>query len=288
LSENLDAYISQYTKNDRIKKILEYSTVFLGISPKKAPALFTLMAYVDFKMGVYYPDGGISQIILSLKKLCDMYGVKIKTHQEVKKITVKKDMAIGVQTTKKNFLCDIVVSNADYPFTEMELLPKKNRTYDIEYWKKKTIAPSAFILYLGIKGKVKKLKHHNLFFENDWQEHFNQIFENPSWPDKPSYYVSCPSKTDTTVAPKGCENLFVLIPIAPGLSDTNTMRKKYRDKVIADFESIIGESISNRIMVEKIFSQRDYSELYHAYKGTALGLAHTFFQSAFDRKNGNP
>ena len=63
LHQNLDSYISSYTANDRIKKILEYSTVFLGISPKRAPALFALLSYVDFKMGVFYPEGGINKII---------------------------------------------------------------------------------------------------------------------------------------------------------------------------------------------------------------------------------
>ncbi len=280
LHKNLDSYISQYTKNDRIKKILEYSTVFLGISPKKAPALFTLLSYVDFKMGVFYPNGGVYKIIDSLEKLCKENGVRVITNQEVEKIIIKNGKAEVIKTQNKTYNCDLVISNADYPFTETRLLEKQYRTYDEEYWKKKTIAPSAFILYLGIKGKVKNLKHHNLFFEHDWQNHFDEIFDDPKWPDKPSFYVSCPSKTDRTVAPSGCENLFVLVPVAPGLNDTDKIRKEYRDKIITELEEITGDIISDRIVFERIFAQRDYKELYNAYKGTALGLAHTFFQSA--------
>ena len=119
-----------------------------------------------------------------------------------------------------------------------------------------------------------------MFFEHDWQNHFDEIFDDPKWPDKPSFYVSCPSKTDRTVAPSGCENLFVLVPVAPGLNDTDKIRKEYRDKIITELEEITGDIISDRIVFERIFAQRDYKELYNAYKGTALGLAHTFFQSA--------
>lgn len=280
LHKSLDAYISQYTKNDRVKKILEYSTVFLGISPKKAPALFTLLSYVDFKMGVFYPDGGIHKIIESLEQLCKENNVRIITNQEVEKIVVENGKIIGVKTHNKTYTSDLVISNADYPFTETQLLEKKYRTYGQEYWKKKTIAPSAFILYLGIKGKVKNLKHHNLFFEHDWQKHFDEIFDDPKWPDKPSFYVSCPSKTDKTVAPKDCENIFVLVPVAPGLNDTDKIRKEYRTKIIKELEEMTGDILSDRILYERIFAQRDYKDLYNAYKGTALGLAHTFFQSA--------
>lgn len=281
--ESLDKYITRYTTNDKLRKILQYSMVFLGGSTKNTPALYSIMSHIDFHMGVFYPVGGIYSIIEALETLCRQYNVTIKTNQEVNRIGVEKNRATIVETAHKKYAADIVVSNADYPFTEVHLLEPKHQTYPASYWSKKTIAPSAFILHLGIRGKLKKLKHHNLFFADDWETHFDEIFTDPKWPDKPSYYVCCPTKSDTTVAPRGHENIFVLVPIASGLEDNEEIRKQYAARMLAHLESLAGEPIKKRIVTQRIFSLRDYQTLYNSYKGTALGLTHTLFQTAIFR-----
>jgi phytoene desaturase len=206
--------------------------------------------------------------------------VTIETSAEVKKICVTDANVTGVRTANGTYSADIVISNADYAFTETHLLDRKYQSYPESYWKKKTIAPSAFLIYLGVKGKIKNVSHHTLSFANNWQDHFEEIFKNPKWPNKPSYYVCCPSKTDPTVAPKNHENLFILVPVAAGISDTDTQRSRYAAKIIKDFEKLIGESISDRIVTQRIFSQRDFMSEYNAHNGTALGLAHTLTQTA--------
>lgn len=281
--ESLDKYISRFTQSDKIKKILEYSIVFLGGSPKNVPAFYSLMSHIDFNMGVFYPEGGISKTIEAFEKLCKDHHVKILPNQEVTQIEVSEAKAHTVKTKKASYQADLVISNADYPFTETQLLDSKWQTYPEKYWKKRTLAPSAFILYLGIKGRVKNLSHHNLFFANDWMKHFDEIFDQPALPNKPSYYVCCPSVTDPTVAPEGCENLFILVPVASGLEDSEDTRQVYADKIINHFEGLIHEKLQNRIVVQRIFSQRDFAEDYNAYQGTALGLAHTLMQTAIFR-----
>lgn len=281
--ESLDHYTKRFTKNNRIQQILQYSIVFLGGSPKNTPAFYSIMSHIDFNLGVFYPKKGIHSIIHALSTLCKSYGVTIETGKEVKKICVDDGKVTGIRTAEKEYYADIVISNADYAFTETHLLDKKYQTYDEKYWKKKTVAPSAFLIYLGVRGRVKNIKHHTLSFANNWQDHFEEIFNNPQWPKKPSFYVCCPSKTDSTVAPKNHENLFILVPVAAGIKDTDNQRSKYAAKMIKTLENLTGESISDRIITQRVFSQRDFMSEYNAYNGTALGLAHTLTQTAHMR-----
>lgn len=283
LFENMDKFTKKYFVSDEARKILMYNIVFLGGTPSNTPALYSLMSYVDFKMGVFYPMGGITEFINSLVSLCKDYKVKIKYGENVKSIKVNGNTAKKVITQKKSYEADIVISNADYHFTETKLLSKNSQTYPESYWKKKTIAPSAFILYLGVNKKLPKLEHHNLYLDSDWTMHFESIFNKPAWPDKPSYYICAPSKTDTNVAPRGMENLFILVPVAAGLKDTPAIRKKYTDQIIKHMEEIIGKEFKKDIVYLKTFAHNDFSELYNSYKGSALGLSHTLMQSALFR-----
>jgi len=175
---------------------------------------------------------------------------------------------------------DLVVSDADLAHVETELLDAGRRDREPEYWDGRTYAPSAFLLYLGGEGDVPNLEHHTLVLPTDWSGHFDQIFEEPAWPDDPAYYVCAPSVTDDAVAPAGHSNLFVLVPIAPGLEDGEATRRAYRDQVLADLAEHAGEDVRDRIVVEESFSVADFGERYNAPRGTALGLAHTLTQTA--------
>jgi phytoene desaturase len=282
--DKLDHYAKRYFSSDNIRKILEYTIVFLGGSPYDSPALYSLMSHVDFNLGVWFPiGGGIGQLVEAMVKIAKDNNVDFDFNNPVKKIIVKDGKIIGVETEKGIYDADIVVANADYPYVETNLLDEKYVSYDEKYWNKKKIAPSAFLMYLGLNKRLKTLTHHNLYFDSSWDRHFDDIFHNPKWPENPSYYVSCTSKTDKSVAPKDCENVFILIPVAPDLDDTDELRKKYSEKILKHLENLTGESIIDSIIFKKIFTHRDFSERYNAFKGTALGLAHTLRQTAVFR-----
>ncbi len=281
--DSIDKYTRRYFSTDKVRKILQYNIVFLGGTPKNTPALYALMAHIDFNQGVFYPMGGFGKIVEGLVSVAKEQGVAINYNQEVQKIVVENGVAKKVITKDQEYSADYVVVNADYAFAETKLLEKKYQTYPEKYWKKKTIAPSAFIIYLGVNKKLPKLNHHNLFLENDWIKHFDSIFEKPEWPDRPSYYVCCPSKTDSTVAPAGSENIFILVPVAPGLEDTEEIREKYYTKIMTHLENLLEEDLKSHIVFKKIFAHNDFTSRYNAYKGTALGLTHTLMQSAIFR-----
>jgi phytoene desaturase len=227
--------------------------------------------------------GGLGEIAQAMYKIAKENGAEFKFNSPVIKINVNNGKTSGVETQNEKYYADIVVVNADMPWAEMNLLDKKQWSYSERYWNSRKIAPSAYLLYLGLNKELDNVVHHNLYFENKWENHFQQIFNNPMWPDKPSYYLSAPSKTDPVVAPKGCENIFVLVPVAAGLEDNNNIREKYFKKIINHIEKTIGEEIMDSIRVKRIFAHNDFSSRYNAFKGTALGLAHTLRQTAIFR-----
>lgn len=281
--EGIDRFVRRYFTSDFARKILEYNIVFLGGDPQNTPALYSIMAHIDFNLGVWYPMGGIGELVKVLTELCNQYGVKIVTNSEVVKFEYHNGLISEVITKKRRYKADVIISNADYAHMEMNMLEKKYQSYNEKYWKTRVVAPSAYMIYLGVKGKVKNLAHHNLFVEDDWMKHFEDIFKNPRWPKAFSYYVSCPSKTDSTVAPQNHENIFVLLPVAPGLPDTEKIRKSYFNIIMDRLEKSLGEKIQDRIVVKKIAAHSDFISRYHAYQGTALGLTHTLFQTAIFR-----
>jgi len=273
-------HIKKYFTNPYLVNILEFPVLFLGTSAKNTPALYSLMAYSGIKQGTYYPIGGFNKVIKSMEKICLDLGVKIQTNQEVKKINVRDSKVFSISTKNQEIKTDIVVASADYAHVEENLLEKKYRNYSKEYWNKKSFSPSSLLFYLGVSKKIKNLDHHTLFFDEDIEKHSNDIYENPIWPEKPLFYTCCPSKTDPTVAPKDKENLFILIPIAAGLEDSEIIREKYFKIVMDRLEKFCNLDIRKYIEYKRSYCINDFKEDYYAYKGNAYGLANTLMQTA--------
>ncbi|OYR78584.1 MULTISPECIES: phytoene desaturase family protein [Halorubrum] len=279
----MQGHVEDYFDHPKLQQLMQYTLVFLGGSPTNTPALYNLMSHVDYNMGVYYPDGGIGAVVDGIVELAEDLGVDFVTDAEVTGIEGRYG-AFAVDTENgERYLADRVVSDADYAHTEQELLPERKRQYTEEYWESRTYAPSAFLLYLGVEGDVPNLEHHTLVLPTDWDEHFEQIFDDPEWPDDPAYYLCVPSKTDDTVAPEGHSNLFALVPIAPGIRDTPEIRNRYRDLVIDDIAENTGTDLCGRVVVEETFSVDDFADRYNSYAGSALGLAHTLTQTSLLR-----
>lgn len=279
--ESLENYVSRFTKNKMLAQLLTYTALFIGSSPKKLPALFSMLSYLDIVVGTYYPQGGIVKVVDALTTLCRENKVKIVTNAEVKRILVKDGKVTKVKTSFKDYLADVVISNADYPFTEMKLLEQKYQTYPESHWNKAILSPSAMVIYLGLSKKLKNVAHHNLYFSSKWDNHFNSLFKTKKLPEDPSYYVSCTSVTDKTVAPTGCENVFITVQIPSGINISEKQKENFCTKIISHFESQIKENISQYIVLKRVFTEADFRETYNAYKGAAIGLATTTMQSIF-------
>ncbi|NND34856.1 MAG: phytoene desaturase [Saprospiraceae bacterium] len=275
-----DKYVHRYFKDERLRQLMEFPVLFLGAAPNKTPALYSLMNYAGLMLGTWYPAGGMHKIVEGMARLAIELGVNIRTGSPVEKINVNGDVARSVTVKEEDIAMDYIISSADYKFTEEKLLDLSHRNYSETYWNKRTMAPSSLIFYLGVKGRVKNLQHHNLFFDENLASHTAEIYDQPAWPTDPLFYVCCPSKTDASVAPENCENIFILMPLAAGLEDTHELRNRYFERILDRLESRVEDSIRHRIEVKRSYCVNDYIDDYHAYRGNAYGLANTLRQTA--------
>lgn len=273
-------HVRKFFKNKKLIQLMEFPVLFLGGSPQHIPGLYSLMNYAALQLGTWYPQGGFSKITEGMASLARELGVTIRTNEAVEKILVKDSKVTSIRTAKGEFFFDAVICSSDYAHSE-QLLDKKNRNYTDEYWDKKTLSPSSLIFYLGINKKIKNLDHHNLFFDESLDKHSDEIYKTPRWPSKPLFYVCCPSKTDDSVAPYGHENMFVLMPIAPGMEDNETTREHYFNVLMKRLEHLTGERINDFIDFKKSYCINDFKADYNSYKGNAYGLANTLSQTAF-------
>ncbi len=269
-----------YFKSPELLQILEFPVLFLGAQPADIPAMYSMMNYADLELGTWYPLGGFGKLPEAMLKVATNLGVKLHLNTNVESFSFNGNQITAVKTNNGDFTADVVISSADYNFTEQKLLPKEFRNYSEEYWNKRVMAPSCLLYYIGVSKKIKNLQHHNLFFEGGFEQHAKTIYEDPQFPTDPLYYVCCPSKTDQSVAPSGSENLFLLIPIAPGLIDTPEIRQKYFDETVVRLEEFCGEDIKSHIVSYTDYAGSNFKEDYNAFKGNAYGLANTLSQTA--------
>ncbi|WP_420581415.1 phytoene desaturase family protein [Reichenbachiella sp.] len=278
-TRSFHSYIRKYFKDSRLLALMEFPILFLGGTAKSTPSLYSLMNYSCFSQGTYYPMGGFSKLSEAMHKLCVELGVQFHFNEEVNTVEHSNQL---VNSVKGNSV-DGLISSIDYHHFDEHILKQGSKNYPSSYWDKKVLSPSALVFYLGVKGKVKNLIHHNLFFDESFDQHAEEIYTNPQWPNKPLFYVCCPSKTDPTVAPASDENLFVLMPLAPGLEDNEVLRERYYSKLITRMEQLTGDNIQERIVVKRSYCINDFRKDYNSYKGNAYGLANTLRQTAFMR-----
>lgn len=279
---SMSSHIRKFFSHPKLIQLLEFPVLFLGALPQNTPALYSLMNYADMIGGTWYPKGGMVKIVEAMHSLALELGVKFEMNADVSKIVVSGAKATGLQVTGDKPLPDFeaLISSADYHFTDKVLLDPIYSNYSGHYWNKRKLAPSSLIFYVGVNKTLPGLLHHNLFFDEDFDLHAQEIYSDPKWPEKPLFYVSCPSKTDPTVAPEGKENLFILIPIAPDLQDNTEINNHYFDLVIKRMETYIGVAFKNDIIYRRDFATTQFISEYNSFKGNAYGLANTLSQTA--------
>ncbi|QXP62443.1 NAD(P)/FAD-dependent oxidoreductase [Polaribacter sp. HaHaR_3_91] len=270
-------------KSEKLIKILEFPVLFLGAKPNNTPAFYNFMNYADFGLGTWHPRGGMYTVIEGMVSLAKSLGVKFKTNANVEKIITDTSKNVtGLLVNGKEIKTDLVLSGADYHHTET-LLDKNVRQYSESYWEKKTFAPSSLLFYVGFDKKIENVSHHTLFFDTDFDAHAKEIYDKPQWPTDPLFYANFTSITDKTSAPEGKEAGFFLIPLAPGIEDTDELREEYFHKIMDRFEKLTGQEVKKHVLFKKSFCVNDFKSEYNSYKGNAYGMANTLLQTAFLR-----
>lgn len=274
-------HVRKYFSHPKLIALIEFPVLFLGAMPQDTPALYSLMNYAGLKLGTWYPNGGFGKVTEAIIKVARDNGTMFHFNAPVAQILVDESQRVnGILVNGEKIKCDAVVATADYHHVEKELLTAAHRNYKEAYWKKKTFAPSCLIYYIGLSKKLGSIQHHTLFFEEDLFQHSKEIYKEPQWPTKPLFYVCCPSRSDESIAPPGHENLFLLMPLAPGLEDTDAMRAKYFEIMLHRLQKHTGEDIATSIDFKQSYCVNDFIADYHAYNGNAYGLANTLMQTA--------
>lgn len=278
---SMKKHVQKHFTDPRLRELMEFPVLFLGALPEKIPALYSLMNYADVKLGTWFPVGGMYEIVKAMHRLAEEQGVRFLFNQNVEEIKTVDGKATGVVVNGEYREADVIVSGADYHFTETKLLHHHDQSYSEAYWDNRVMAPSCLLFYVGLNKRLKNVLHHCLFFDTDFTQHGKEIYNTPQWPSDPLFYVSATTQTDPSGAPEGCENLFFLIPVAAGLEgDTEELRDQYFQQIFARFEQRIGEPIAGSIVYKKSYSVTDFVDDYNAFRGNAYGLANTLLQTA--------
>jgi phytoene desaturase len=273
-------HVRKFFNDPKLIALMEFPVLFLGAMPQDTPALYSLMNYAGLKLGTWYPKGGFGKVIEAMVQVAEKNNVYFHYDSAVEGISAEGDQVKSLRVNNEDLQFDAVVAAADYQHVEDKLLPEKFRNYKSSYWEKKTFAPSCLIYYLGVNRKIPELEHHTLFFDEDLFEHSVEIYKDPKWPSKPLFYVCAPSRTDESVAPEGHENLFLLMPLAPGLKDDEQLREKFFKIMMDRLENQIGRKIRPYLDHKRSYCVSDFIADYNSFKGNAYGLANTLRQTA--------
>lgn len=283
LLTSIDSFTHRYVRDKRLNQILQYPMVFLGTSPFTAPAMYSLMSALDFEEGVFFPKGGMYEIIESLVAIAKKHGVTFYANAGVTEIITRDGTATGVRLKGGRIdAADIIISNADLHFTETELLTTKDRTYTEGYWSKREAGPSALLMYLGVKGTLPTLEHHNLLFVDSWKENFESLYDSKEVPEKASLYVSKITETQKDMAPKGHENIFVLVPLPAETKLDEKETEALAEHFIKQIYEATGADLRNTV-VRRIFAPQQFGDSFHSWQYSMLGQSHLLKQSAFFR-----
>lgn len=276
---SLRKHVQAHFRHERLRTLMEFPVLFLGAAPQHTPALYSLMNYADMELGTWYPMGGMGKVVDAFVRVAEKQGAAIRCNEPVKRIVVESGRATGVETAHGVLRADLIVAGADYHHVDQELLSEDQRSYSEAYWLGRTMAPSGLLFYLGFNRRLPGLDHHTLFFDESLDQHSAEIYEQPTWPSRPLFYTSCASKTDPSTAPEGHENMVVLIPIAPGLTDSEETRERYFSIVMERMHRHLGFDLRPHVVLKRSYSINDLQSDYNAFRGNAYGMANTIMQT---------
>lgn len=281
---NYHRSLSRYFKSEKLRQAFSLQTMYLGLSPFKAPAVYSLLPYTELaEDGLWFPRGGMYALIEAMTELADELGVRLHLNSPVEEILASGGRAHGVRANGEEVAADAVVANADLPYVYRSLLGKEaEEDFRLRGRENLEYTASAFMLYLGVEGKLDHLRHHNFFLSGDYRRNFEQIFDEGVLPDDPSFYVVVPSRTEPSMAPEGNESVFVLVPV-PHLDsrvDWEGEGERFKQKIHGLLEERAG--IEN-VVLERVKTPIEWQREYNLEKGAAFGIGHGILQVGYFR-----
>lgn len=285
--ERLYAQVGRYFATDKLRKAFSFHSMFLGLSPFDALAMYSLITYADLALGMWYPKGGIYRIIEDMLALTLESGIEVRTGAPVAEIDVQAGRVTGVRLESGEVIrADLVVSNADLPYTLQHLLPNGNGRRTNGRLARMDYACSGYLLYLGVKGTYPHMRHQALYFSEDYRANLDAIFRTRTVPAEPSFHLNNPTVTDPSLAPPGHSLLYVLAPM-PNLQgdvDWAEAGPQVREALLDRLEDLVAPNLRRNIVWSHEYTPLDFARDYNAVHGTAFGsLSQGFFQSSYFR-----
>lgn len=277
---------SRFFKDERLKAAFTFQNMYLGLSPYDAPATYSLLQYTELAEGVWYPIGGMYAGIQALTKVAEKLGVKFVYNSPVRKLQVEGSKVVSAEAMDgKTYAADIFVGNADLPYIYKELLPDTKEAKKLD---EKLYTCSTIMFYWGVDKQYPQIAHHNVFLGGDYKASFDQIFEDHTLPEVPSFYVHAPARTDPAAAPKGQETLYVLVPVghldARSEQDWDALVNCARETVFTRLAKEMGVTdLKEHIKFEIVYQPKVWKERFNLEKGAAFGLSHNFWQVGYLR-----
>lgn len=286
----VDPFVGHYTHmrrffdEPRLKAAFTFQDVYMGLSPFEAPATFSMMSYTELAHGVYYPRGGMYQIIEGVVKLARQAGVHFEFNAPVQKIIIDKQRASGVLLVDGSMrVADVVLANADLPYVYGELLPESRAAKSLA---RKRYSCSTVSYFWGVDKVYDQLPAHTLFLADEYRRNFDAISHQLDLPEKASLYVHAPSRLDPGMAPAGQDTLIGIVPIAhlsPRPQDWNAIRDQARQQIFDRLQLLGIHDLAKHIKFEISYNPLSWRKRYNLVNGSTHGLSHNLMQLAFFR-----
>jgi phytoene desaturase len=270
--------VGQYLRDPRTQRVLSFQSMYAGLSPYDALAIYAVIAYMDSVAGVYFPRGGMHAVPRALAGAAEKHGVVFRYGTTVTRVLVSNGRAVGVETADgERMAADVVVLNPDLPVAYRELLPPEatpRRVRALKY------SPSCFLLLAGSAASYRKIAHHNIHFGRSWRGVFDELIERRELMSDPSVLVTSPTVSDPSLAPDARSSFYVLAP-TPNLDagiDWDVIGPRYRDEVVARLEAMGYVGFGDAIEVSDVTTPADWQRR-GMERGAPFASAHSFLQT---------
>lgn len=279
-------FVNRFFQDFRHRFIFSFHPLFVGGNPFTTPSIYLMIPFLEREGGVWFTRGGMYSVVEALGRFFHEMGGVIRTGQEVREILVEDGRAVGVRTAAGEIRADLVVSNADPGHTYGSLVDARHR----KRWTDRKLARtdwsmSCFLLYIGTRRQYPKLEHHTLILTERYKELLADIFDAKILPDDFSMYLHAPTRTDPSMAPDGCESMYVLVPVANQRSglDWSRLKDAFADKVIDFLEEWGLDDLREEMEVLHVFTPEDFESELNATWGNAFAIDPKFTQTAWFR-----
>ncbi len=266
----------QFLRDPRTERVFSFQSMYAGLSPYDALAIYAVIAYMDSVAGVYFPRGGMHAVPQALAAAAAKHGVEFRYGTSVAAIERMGDRATAAITDAgERIEADAFVLNPDLPVAYRDLL-------GLQPWSVRRLkySPSCFVMLAGSSAHYSAIAHHNIHFGRQWRGVFDELIDQRTLMSDPSLLVTHPTHSDASLAPAGKHSYYVLFP-TPNLDagiDWRTEAPRYRDEVIRTLEERGYRGFGDSIEVEALTTPLDW-EQRGMERGAPFASAHSFFQT---------